>query len=281
MPSETTEPRWDPSGIVTLTTDFDTRDPYVGMMKGVLLRAHRGVRIVDLCHGVPPQEIRVAAWMLEHSIRYFPAGTVHVAVVDPGVGSSRGLLVAEDQGAAFLAPDNGLLPAALSRDARYHELDLERFALPDASRTFHGRDVLAPAAAAIAAGLAPAAAGRVLARPPVGGRSIAPRRIDDAALEAEVLLADRYGNLVLAVRPADLGGDLDRWRVEIDASRVAGATPTETSLAIRGTYADVAPGVPLALVDSYGAIEIAVRDGSARERFGLEPGARVVLRRQG
>jgi hypothetical protein len=120
---------WKPSGVVTLLTDFGSEDPYVGMMKGVLLSAAPGLAIVDLTHGVPPQCLRVGAWFLAHAFGYFPAGTVHVAVVDPGVGSSRRLLVAEDRGHAFLAPDNGLLGPVLSSEARVFELDAARFAL--------------------------------------------------------------------------------------------------------------------------------------------------------
>ena len=263
--------RFTPSGIVTLTTDFGTSDPYVGMLKGVVLGAHPAAVLVDLTHGVPPQDVRVAAWFLAHAVPYFARGTVHLAVVDPGVGSARRLLVAEDRGSVFLAPDNGLLPAALSPAAEYAELDVARFTRGVASRTFHGRDILAPAAAALAAGLDPARAGRPLGAPPVEIAPIAPRRRADGGLEAEVVLADHYGNLVLGVRPDDLAGDHVGWRIEL-----AGET-----LAIAGTYADVAPGTALALVDSYGAIEIAVRDGNARRELGLSPGARVILRRQG
>src|SRR5258705_8794726 len=124
-PKEAAAGTWKPSGIVTLLTDFGTDDPYVGMMKGVLLSAAPGLRIVDLTHGVPPQSVRVGAWFLAHAFAFFPAGTVHVAVVDPGVGSGRKLIVAEDRGHAFLAPDNGLLGPVLSESARIYELDAE------------------------------------------------------------------------------------------------------------------------------------------------------------
>src|SRR5260221_271674 len=109
---------WNPSGIVTLLTDFGTEDPYVGMMKGVILSAAPRAVIVDLSHGVPPQNVRVGAWFLAHAATFFPTGTVHVAVVDPGVGSGRRLLVAEDRGHAYLAPDNGLLGPVLSSPVR-------------------------------------------------------------------------------------------------------------------------------------------------------------------
>ncbi|MCY2961469.1 MAG: SAM-dependent chlorinase/fluorinase [Planctomycetota bacterium] len=256
------------SGIVTLTTDFGLVDPYVGIVHGVILSRAPGARVVDLCHEIPPQDVARASFFLAHARGYFPPGTVHVAVVDPGVGSSRRLVVALDRGQAFLAPDNGLLAPVLSVDARVRALDTARFALPRQSRTFHGRDVLAPAAAAIAGGLDPLAAG-------VGPdlpleRSALPRaRLDGDRGEAEVLFADRYGNLVLAARSEDLGDDPTSWIVETHG----------LILRVRGTYADVAPGEALALVDSYGSLEIAVRDGNAAQRLGLVRGDRVNLRR--
>jgi len=260
--------RFTACGVVTLTTDFGLEDPYVGIVHGVILARAPSARVVDLTHGVPPQDVRRASYFLAHAHPYFPRGSVHVAVVDPGVGSARRLLVATDRGHAFLAPDNGLLGPVLSAEARVRALDVERFALPRASRTFHGRDVLAPAAAAIAAGLEPLDAGTgpelEIARTP-----FAQARIEGDAAEAEVLFADRYGNLVLSARGDDLAPEPERWRVEARGHEIP----------VRGVYADAAPGALLALVDSFGALEIAVRDGSAVARLDLRPGDRVSLRR--
>lgn len=256
------------SGVVTLTTDFGLVDPYVGLVHGVILSRAPAARVVDLCHAIPPQDVARASFVLAHARAYFPPGTVHVAVVDPGVGSARRLLVAEDGEAAFLAPDNGLLAPVLSAAARVRELDAARFALPQPSRTFHGRDVLAPAAAAIAAGLAPLAAGLGAELP--FARAEPPRaRLAGDAGEAEVLFADHYGNVVLSARAADLGQP-ERWRVEWSGQ----------SLRVRDCYADAAPGEALALVNSYGHVEIAVRDGDAAAFLGLRPGRRVELRRE-
>jgi hypothetical protein len=260
---------WKPSGIVTLLSDFGVEDPYVGMMKGVLLTAAPGCTIVDLTHGVPPQSVRIGAWFLAHSFRFFPAGTVHLAVVDPGVGSRRKLLVAQDRGHAFLAPDNGLLGPVLSKEARVYELNAQRFALEGVSRTFHGRDILAPAAAAIARGLAPSETGAAAEKLEPGSEFPRARALPSGGIECEVLLSDRYGNLILSGRPEDLGGDLERWTVQI-----AGRT-----IPLRKAYAESAPGELLALVDSYGALEIAVREGSAAGRLGLRPGDPVTLAR--
>ena len=260
---------WRPSGVVTLLTDFGLEDPYVGMMKGVLLSGAPGVRIVDLSHGVPPQSIRVGAWFLAHAYGFFPAGTVHVAVVDPGVGSSRKLVVALDRGHAFLAPDNGLLGPVLSPEARVFELDSERLAREGASATFHGRDILAPAAAAMASGTDPADCARAELVPESSVAFPKPRQVKAGQVECEVLLADRYGNLILSARPGDLGDARAGWIAEAAGRRIP----------LRRVYAEAAPGELLALVDSYGALEIAVREGNAAARLGLRPGDTVVFSR--
>ena len=261
-------PRFRPSGLVALTTDFGLADPYVGIVHGVLHARFPDVRVVDLCHGVPPQDVARAAYFLAHARSYFDHGTVHVAIVDPGVGSGRRILVAQDGGQVFLAPDNGVLAPVLGDAARVRELDAARFALPGGGRTFHGRDVFAPVAAAIARGLDPfdATRGEDLAI----ARAELPRaRIRGAYGEAEVLFADRYGNLVLSARAEDLG-EPERWCVAVGALEVR----------IVGCYADVAPGEGLALVDSFGSLEIAVRDGDAAARYGLRRGDRVNLVRK-
>jgi S-adenosylmethionine hydrolase len=257
--------RFRPCGVVALLSDFGAQDPYVGVLKGVLLsRAPRAV-LVDLTHEVPPQDVRRGAWFLMHSRAHFPAGTVFLAVVDPGVGSARALLLALDGGQAFLGPDNGLLAPALSDGAQLFELHPR-----PAGATFHGRDLLAPAAGELVAGEQPEALGRPSTRPPVELGFPRVERRGDGALQAEVLFADRYGNLVLSAGEADLPGGRAQWAVELEGR----------SLPFSRTYSDVRPGEPLALVDSYAALEIAVRDGSAAERLGLRPGAKLILRRR-
>jgi S-adenosylmethionine hydrolase len=259
---------WQPSGIVTLTTDFGLVDPYVGIMHGVILARAPAARIVDLTHAVPPQAVDVGAFFLQHAWRYFPSGSVHVAVVDPGVGSERKLLVARTEEHAFLAPDNGLLARVLAPASTLYELDVARFALPGASRTFHGRDVLAPAAAALANGLAPEDAGL---RPWAPASPSAPRVPESGdELRAPVLWIDRYGNVLLDLRPEELAGGIASWSVFVGAHEIPWGA----------TYADVLPGEALALVDSYGVIEIALRDGDAARRLELAPGAHVLIRRR-
>jgi len=252
-------------GVVALLSDFGTQDPYVGVLKGALLAHAPRANLVDLTHAVPPQDVQRGAWFLMHARAHFPAGTVFVCVVDPGVGSARALLCALDGGQAFLGPDNGLLAPELSPAAQVFELPVRA-----ASATFHGRDILAPAAGALVAGKRPEDLGTPLAR--AYQRLAFPRveRRGESALTAQVLFADRYGNLVLSAYERDLAGGPALWEAEIDGLRIS----------FSRTYSDVQPGALLALVDSYAALEIAVRDGSAVERLGLGPGAPVILRRR-
>jgi S-adenosyl-L-methionine hydrolase (adenosine-forming) len=261
---------FDPCGVVSLLTDFGLSDPYVGMMKAVILARCPTAKLVDITHGVPAQDVRVGAFYLSRSWRHFPRGTVHLAVVDPGVGTERKLLVAVEDGHAFVGPDNGLLAASLSANARVGELDVARFALAAGSHTFHGRDVMAPAVAALASGLAVASAVRAPVSSIVAAPFHAPRPLSAGGLEVEVLVADHYGNLILACGPDDLDGPLAGWCVEIAGREIAFAR----------TYAQVDPGQLVALVDSFPALEIAVRDGSARDVLDLDRGDRVNLRKR-
>ena len=258
MASASAQPGWAPSGIVTLTTDFGLRDPYVGIMKGVLLSlaaVHpRGdqLRIVDLNHGIAPQAVRTAAFHLEHAWHYFPAGTVHLAIVDPGVGSEREILVCALEGQVLVAPDNGLLDPILTaagEEARCYRLELERLPGPAPSRTFHGRDLFAPLAGRLALGMAPSEVGpetRAWAPLEVPRPVLGP----DRDLCCEVLLVDGFGNLITNARAGDLEGPGEAWICEVGAARFP----------LGGTYSEGAPDELLALVNSFGFWEVAVRE---------------------
>jgi len=262
-----TQAAFQPSGVVTLLTDFGLQDPYVGVMKGVMLSAEPALELIDLTHGVPAQAVAVGAWHLSQSWGRFPRGTVHVVVVDPGVGSERRILLAEQAGHLFLGPDNGVLAPALGDDAIVRVLDIERFALPDASRTFHGRDVFSPAAAALAAGLDPSAAGEVTTewlRYELPDAEVD----DDGAIQTSVLYADSFGNLITTVGAGLLAGGA--WTVEAGGE----------SMPLVGTYAEVEVGALLALVGSSGTVEVSLRDGDAAARLGVGAGASVVIRPQ-
>jgi S-adenosyl-L-methionine hydrolase (adenosine-forming) len=245
------------SRVVTLTTDFGTVDGYVAEMKGVLLSLAPDATIVDVTHDVPPQDVGRARLTVERMWRRFPAGTVHLVVVDPGVGSPRAALAVSSDERFLVGPDNGVLSAALiEHEARAVELSVSA----SASATFHGRDVFAPAAAALARGESIDALGNPAAAPIVH-RTAAPSRTADGLLQGEVVALDQFGNAITNLPGAD--GFVVFGHREI---------------AIRRAYADVALGEAVALVGSSGMIEIAIRNDSAARGLGLSRGAKVILR---
>jgi len=257
-----------PSGVVTLLTDFGLREAYVGTMKGVLWSRARALRaVVDLTHDVPPQDVSAATFHLRHAWSWFPAGTVHVAVVDPGVGTDRAILVARHEGHLFVAPDNGLLGPILRDGDAVHRLDAA--ASVRASATFHGRDVFAPAAARLVDGASLDDLGDALEPGGWEQGSASRARVEAGVIHARVVHVDHFGNLVLDVPGEALGADPSAWSAEIAGVRVPFAK----------TYGSVAGGTLLALVDSYGSVEIAESGGSAAGRLAVGRGAQATIRR--
>jgi S-adenosylmethionine hydrolase len=255
------------SGLVTLLTDFGRSDTYVGVMHGVLHSRSRGLRaIVDLTHEVPPQDVALAAFHLHHAWRWFPAGTVHVAVVDPGVGSQRAILAVERGGHCFLAPDNGLLGRLCDGAEAIAAVDLDRVGLPDRSHTFHGRDVFSPAAALLVDGASVSDLGPA-ARPTRPAAAPTPEALPGGGFGGVVLSVDHFGNLITNLYASLLQGPREAWEL-----RCAGLT-----LPLSRTYSAAEPGAVLALVDSYGLLEVAVNGGSAARLLGLVRGAPVQL----
>lgn len=245
---------------ITLLTDFGTADGYVAEMKGVLSSLAPEAPILDLTHDIPPQDVELARLTIARYWRRFPPGTVHLAVVDPGVGTARACLAVESDGRRLVGPDNGILsPALLLAGARAVSLPIPA----TASRTFHGRDVLAPAAAALAQGATLDMLGQPFDTPIVRRTREAQRREDGAVL-GEVIAIDRFGNAVTNLVGARAG------------VVAAGGRPVP----IRGTYADVPVGAPVAISGSTGLLEIAVREGSAAATLGLVRGATVVWYRK-
>jgi hypothetical protein len=258
-----------PNGLITLCTDFGTQDAYVGIMKGVMLSVNPSLRFVDLSHDVPPQSIRIGALLLQNAVDYFPRGTVHLAVVDPGVGTARHPVVVVTDRAFFVGPDNGLLhraAAALGLRQAYRIENEQLFRQP-VSQTFHGRDVFAPVAAHLASGVPPRHAGPAL-------DALRPLAIPEPKLLAggvagEVLYVDRFGNLITNIGMKELHAfPPDRVSVTIAAVSISRLVPS---------YASVPAGAPLLIVGSWGLLEIAVREGSAAERFGAAVGTPVSL----
>ncbi len=251
--------------VVTLLTDFGTRDAFVGAMKGVLLSICPQVRCVDLSHEVPSQAVACGAFLLRSVLEYFPRGIVHLAVVDPGVGSSRKAVAVESRGRFFVGPDNGLLPAALVDWGvdRAVELTEKKFHLPHPSSTFQGRDIFAPVAAHLARGVSFGKLGKNLPRL-VPGVLSKPRKTGKR-WEGEVLWVDRFGNLITNFQRQEAPPG-SRFRI---GSREIGRVGTH--------YGEVPPGGILALKGSSGYWEISVNRGRADERLRAGIGTKVAL----
>jgi len=255
-----------PASVVTFTTDFGSRDPFVGIIKGVILGIAPTARLVDLTHAIPPQNVAAGAHALASAAPWFPPGTIHVAVVDPGVGTRRRALVVETADAYFVGPDNGVLSLAASRRATRRIVDVSRsrYRLRPVSRTFHGRDVFAPIAAALASGVAPEELGVVVRT--MRRLDLARPRRRGAGLVGEVLWVDGFGNLATNVGPADLAGFRGR-RLSIT---IAGHV-----VPFRPSYASVPAGRTVALINSSSLLEVAVNHGSAADLLGAGPGSRI------
>ncbi len=255
-----------PSTRLTLLTDFGTADGYAAAMKGVIASMAPDVRVEDASHEIPPGDIEAGTWALARYWRLYPPGTVHVVVVDPGVGGERRALCVRADGRLLVAPDNGVLTRVLEEAETWAAAAIQerRYLRPEISRTFHGRDVFAPAAAHLALGVPVEALG-----PPVPDpvRLQLPRfSITPEAVLGSIVHVDRFGNLVTNI-PAT-------W---VSAGHVvAGGRDLG---AARRSYVDVAPGEALALVGSAGLLELSVRDGSAARVLGLGRGAEVRVQR--
>lgn len=250
--------------VVTLLTDFGLSDAFVGIMKGVLLREAPGLAIIDVSHGIPAQDTAAGAFVLAQSFGWFPEGSVHVCVVDPGVGSARAALVAEARGHTFVAPDNGVLTAVLETDpaAQVRRVDLARLGLSPKSRTFHGRDVFAPLSAWLASGRRSFAELGELCVPE---RCPFAQPVHDArGASGQVLFVDHFGNLISNLPSSALASHAS-LSVEV-GGRV---------LRVVGTYSEAEPGECVALVSSFDTLEIAERNGNAARALGLERGAPI------
>jgi S-adenosyl-L-methionine hydrolase (adenosine-forming) len=257
--------------IVTLTTDFGLRDPFVGIMKGVILGICPEARLVDLTHEITPHAVREGSLALESAWRFFPPGSVHLAVIDPGVGSARRAIGIQVNSHCFVGPDNGLFTFAVAAGG-WSAVSIERCAyrFPEVSQTFHGRDVFAPAAAHLASGLPLERLGPSIKDPvrlPLPGC-----RMEGDELVGEVVGSDRFGNLLTSVT-ADRLRELARHgpvAVEL-AGRAVGP--------VAASYEEGAEGVPTAIIGSSGRLEIFVRRGRALNVLDARPGAPVRVRR--
>lgn len=269
--------------IITLITDFGQADGYVGTMKGVILGIAPEARIVDISHDIEPQNVRQAAYVLSTAAPYFPPGTIHVVVVDPGVGSARRPIAVRTERAYFVGPDNGVFSYALAgmwtmsqlpsnqlRASSFElpvtviHLDQPKYWLPTISQTFHGRDIFSPVAAHLAAGVPFGALGTLITDP-VTFPLPQPERLPDGSIRGEVLHADRFGNLITDI-PMSWLATSEAWIFEIAGRRIEG---------LSATYATARRGALVALPGSEGLLEIAVREGSAAETLGVGAGTLV------
>jgi S-adenosylmethionine hydrolase len=252
--------------LLTLTTDFGDDSSYVAAMKGVLFSINPGIRFLDLSHNIPPQDLRYTAYFLAGCVPFFPAGTLHVIVVDPGVGTDRALLHVEAGGQQLLVPDNGcwtLAAAILDPPLQVRQLTEPRFWRRPVSATFHGRDILAPVAAHLTLGvradqLGPVASDWVSFDPPQP--TITPTRIS-----GEVVVVDPFGNLLSNI-PGEAFRALGTCRVHIGSCEVE---------RIVRSYGEAPPGTVVALISSSGVLEIACAQGSAARALGVGVGTPV------
>ena len=255
--------------ILTLTTDFGLSDHYVGTMKGVILGICPKAQIVDIGHEVSPFEITEGAYLIAQAYRYFPPKTVHVVVVDPGVGTARRPILMEAAGQYFIAPDNGVLAMIYTREqARIRLISNEKYFLHPVSRTFHGRDIFSPVGAHIAAAVPPSRMGKRIEdylRPAFQK----PHRTGKRTWSGRILKIDRFGNIITNFHSEDFP-DLEKRNFAM----VIG--PQETSVLAR-TYAECGAGELFVIVGSSGYLEVSVSQGSAARKIGCESGALAEL----
>lgn len=254
--------------LISLITDFGLKDNFVGVTKAVILKINPTAQIVDVCHEVKPQDIPQAAFLLKNSFRYFPSGTVHLVVVDPGVGSKRKKIIAQTKNYFFVGPDNGILSLALKdeRPVKVIEITNKKYFLKPVSDTFHGRDVFAPVSAYVSKGEDIRKFGRtiksfkVLELPAV--------KVTKHELTGEIIYIDRFGNLV---------SNIDRDTLEnfIKNKKFRILIKNKTIDNLSHSYSEGTHQRPIALIDSFNYLEIAINSHSARDYLRADKGAKI------
>ncbi len=261
--------------IITLTTDFGIRDTYVGIMKGVILGINPDVQIVDLTHAIPPQDIHEAAFAIHAAHRYFPNGTVHTIVVDPGVGTDRQAIVCEIEGTFFVCPDNGVLTYLLQNVSTKAEPAMNAVAiqnpayfLPEVSNTFHGRDIFAPVAAHLSLGAPLTNIGPP--RQDLVEFPILTPQVSGNTITGHIVKIDRFGNGITNISESALTNDAASYEISVGNTQLK---------QINRAYAESEVGEPLAIIGSYGLLEIAINAGNAEISLGLKWGDSVEVQR--
>ena len=291
------------SRVITLLTDFGDQDAYVGIMKGVIAGINPLANIIDICHSITPQDIFKGAYLLYTSYKYFPKGTIHVAVVDPGVGSKRDIVCAEIQDYLFLVPDNGLLSFIVQgeRPKCIIRVINDKYFLPSPSSTFHGRDIFAPVAAHLSSGVKPQQLGIKIDQ--LDQLNIPkPEYKKTGQLEGQIIYIDRFGNLITNIKRdhiakyrlnrtlnkyqvSGIGGQ--KSEVRSQTSGTFGKTfskAVETTIGkkkiigLSKTYMDVKAGKPLVLFGSTGFLEVSINQGNAQKYFKVDRGNEVIIK---
>ncbi len=274
--------------LLTLTTDFGVADGYVGTMKGVILSIAPDAQLVDITHQVAPQDIRQAAYILYTAYAFFPARAIHLVVVDPGVGSARRPIALRLSHGTFVGPDNGVFSYVMAEERVVATVELadSRYRRELVSSTFHGRDIFAPAAAYLAAGVPIGDLGAVVTDPIT--ISLPRMEIASRSVRGEVLHADHFGNAITSIGRLIWDGDTlslvpafqrqSKERGRFRASNAKVLIAGREMQSVHRTYAEVARGDLVALVGSEGHLEIAAREDSGAKRLDLQPGDPVELR---
>lgn len=258
--------------VITLLTDFGNQDAYVGIMKGVITRINPSANIIDICHNSPPQDVLNGAYLLYTSYKYFPKGTIHVAVIDPGVGSARGIICVQTQDYLFLAPDNGLLSFIAQKEKlkRIIRVTNSNYFLPAPGSTFHGRDIFAPVAAHVSLGIRPQQLGIKIDRLEYIDIPM-PVYKGVGRVEGQIISVDRFGNLITNITREYIKG-LKPNQKEKEIEMVIGR---KKIIGLSNTYTDVSVGKPLILFGSTGFLEVSVNRGNAQKYFKVKRNTKI------
>ncbi len=252
--------------MITLTTDFGLKDPYVAEMKGIILTINSNAALIDVTHSVDKFSVRMGAFVLMSAASYFPRGTTHVAIVDPGVGTERRAIVVQTERDFFVGPDNGVLILAAQAQGIEHvfEITNPKFMLPKVSSTFHGRDIFAPAAAHLDMAAEPSEFGAKITDAATPQFTTVKRK--NSYLIGEVLHVDGFGNIITNINEKELA---QSKTVNVKLPKAA------LEVVLGKTYAETKPQQPLALVGSHGFLEIALNQGNAAEKFHIKAGDKI------
>ncbi len=255
--------------VITLTTDFGLADPFAGVMKGVILNLAPKAQIIDITHQIEPQNIRQAALTLESAHSYFPKNTVHLVVVDPGVGSERRPIAVKTRTATFLGPDNGVLTSVMAPSSRVYELTKTKYFLESPSSTFHGRDVFAPAAAWVAVGTPLSRMGRKIDDPHI--LKFPQPAVHENTITGEIISIDRFGNLISNITSELLDpSQTEPLTLLIGRHRIRG---------LKAHYSQLKPGEVGCLINSWGRLEVFCREGNAKNKLKCRVGTSLTIKK--